>query len=71
MSTTKNSAGRGRPPVENVGTRDERIMIRATAEERAAWQAEADADGRPLSQWIRRAIERARRERVRKRLENP
>lgn len=67
MSNAKN-ASRGRPPVETVGTRDERVMIRATAEERAAWQAEADADGRPLSQWIRRAIMRAMTERARKRL---
>ena len=34
--------------------RDKNIIIRLSAEERAAWQDAADKDGRTLSDWIRR-----------------
>ena len=36
------------------------LQIRCTAAERAAWQAKAAAAGVPLSQLVRRALDRAR-----------
>ena len=39
---------------EHDDVRDKNIIIRLSAEERAAWQAAADSDGRSLSDWIRR-----------------
>ena len=43
---------RGRPPAELT----ERIQVRLSAEELAAWSAAAKADGRTRSDWVRRAV---------------
>lgn len=41
-------------------TRDRQIALRLTPEELDEWTAAAAADGRPLSQWVRRMVERGR-----------
>jgi len=59
MTPTK----RGRPPVEGRA-RPEAVMVRLTAEERLELEAAAEADNRPLSQWMRLVVlEVARRSR--------
>ena len=52
MPRKKEPPKRGRPksPLE------EQIYIRTSAEDRAAWEAAAEADGRTLSAWIRHAL---------------
>jgi hypothetical protein len=47
----------GRPPAGDDALA-ERVMIRLTPDRRAAWEAAAAADARPLGQWIRFQIER-------------
>lgn len=37
-------------------SRDKIVMVRVSAEERAAWQAAADADRRKLADWIRNTV---------------
>ncbi len=54
----KTSPRRGAPQADpDAGTRTERVMVRLTPEERAAWEERARDDGRPLGQWIRRQID--------------
>lgn len=49
----------GRPPEGEVA-RENVVGLRLTDEELAAWQADAAADGRTLSNWIRSVVELAR-----------
>lgn len=39
--------------------RDKAIQLRVTAKDIAAWRAAAEADGRSLSDWIRRVCTRS------------
>lgn len=48
----------GRPSEAGVA-RDKMIAIRLTADEAEAWEAAAERDGRPLSQWVRRIVSKA------------
>lgn len=49
----------GRPPEPNP--RDVVVKVRVKAEERAQWQAKADAAGLTLSAWVRRRLNGSKR----------
>lgn len=49
----------GRPP----SAYPERYQVRHTPEQMSAWLAAAERDGRTLQNWIRRALDKAARNR--------
>lgn len=57
LTTKQNPPLKLRPPPRPRDdldvTRDKIVMVRLSDEERAAWQAAADADERKVSDWIR------------------
>jgi uncharacterized protein (DUF1778 family) len=52
-------ATRGRPRVAAGARRDAVVYLRCLPEQRDAWQAAADADGRSLSNWASRQLDAA------------
>lgn len=49
---------RGRPALDEGG-RTERLLMRVRAEDKAAWQAQADLDGVTLSAWVEAVLNRS------------
>ena len=59
MHTHTSEAAMGRPKMDEGEARDERIVLRARADERERWTSAAKRAGLTLSDWLRGLADRA------------
>ena len=50
----------GRKPLADGEGKTARVQLKTRPDQKASWQAKADAAGLPLNAWVERALDRAK-----------
>lgn len=60
MNQAPEKAKPGRKPLADGEGKTARVQLKTRPDQKAAWQAKADAAGLTLNAWVERALDRAR-----------